>query len=99
MSRPRYYWFGIVKTMIYQYPNNDLDTVKGAEAFICVKRALAETAKLRDGADRLRLIDMVFFKKSHRTYGAADIIHVSESTAKRWVSEFVYLCASMMGYT
>ena len=99
MSRPRYYWFGIVKAMIYRYPDGlYIDTVKGAEAFICIKKALAETETARDGDERIRLIDMVFFKKTHMVYGAADKIHISESTAKRWISEFVYLVAQKMGY-
>ena len=99
MSRPRYYWFGIVKTIIYQYPNKlDRGTIKGAEADICIKKALNETSAAKDGEERMRLIDMVFVRKTHKVYGAASEIHISESTAKRWIAEFVYLVAQNMGY-
>lgn len=99
MSRPRYYWYGIVKSLICRYPDGlDISTVKGAEAFICIKKALGETQGIRDGAERLRLIDMVYIRKTHMIYGAADVLHISESVAKRWIGDFVYLVAAKMGY-
>lgn len=99
MSKPRYWWFGTVKAMLYRYPDGlMIDTVKGAEAFICIRKALEETKAARDGPERVKLIEMVFIKKTKMVYGAAAVMHVSESTAKRWVSEFVYLVAGKMGY-
>lgn len=99
MSRPRYYWFGIVKTIIYQYPERiNRSTPKGEEAYRCIRTALAKTENSEDGAERLKLIEMVFFKRTHKVFGAAREIHISESTAKRWISDFVYIVAREMGY-
>lgn len=61
-----------------------------------VAAAVKSTAKMPDGAERLRLISMVFFSRSHTLQGAADACNVSYSTAKRWHNRFIELVARKM---
>lgn len=58
-----------------------------------VRRAIEETESLANGAERLRLIDLIFWKKTHTLVGACDACHVSERTGRQWHTEFIYMVA------
>ena len=56
-----------------------------------VEAAVRETRRLQDGRERLRLIELLYWKGTHTLHGAADVCHVSFSVAKRWNEDFLYL--------
>lgn len=62
-----------------------------------VHTALERTLQLPDGAERVRLVSMVFWQKSHTIDGAAQVLHISWMTAKRWHGEFIRLVAKYFG--
>lgn len=63
-----------------------------------VKRAIETTKGLRTGTDRMKLISMVFWKRSHTLEGAAFNVHCSYRTAVRYHSDFIILVAKNMGF-
>lgn len=65
-----------------------LSGVKERE-FQAVADAINTTARKRDGKERLALIDMMFWARSHTLQGAAAAISVSYRTASRWHGEFI----------
>lgn len=92
-------WWGHVKGMIRRYPNRkgqDLHGVALAE-YEAVQAAMDETANLRDGGSRLKLIGMLFWESQYKLPGAALRIPCSESTAARWNREFIKLVAKKRG--
>ena len=94
MSRPRHDWWGYAKGMIRRYP----DAVNARE-HSAVERAVGVTRGLPDGAERMALVDMIFWRRSHTLSGAADACHVSERTARRWHTAFIRLVAQKFGLT
>jgi len=62
---------------------------KEQERIEAVERAIHETARRPLGQQRLRVIDMVFFRRSHTLNGAAEAVHVSYWTAGNWQREFI----------
>ena len=88
MSNPRYGWWSYVKNMINRYPakTNEEETK-------AVSIAVEETNRLLDGSDRMKVINMVFFKKTHTLQGAALNVPCSYDTAKRWTQQFIRLVA------
>lgn len=62
MSTPRYGWWAYAKWMIRSYKGGGLMTKAERAA---VADAIAETEQLVDGAERLRLIDLVLWKRTH----------------------------------
>lgn len=94
MSKPRYGWWGYVKWMIRSYKSGALMTKKELEA---VEAAIEETKQLIDGAERLRLIDLVLWKRTHTLQGAALAVYVSERTAQEWHRQFIRLVAQKRG--
>lgn len=56
-----------------------------------VTKAIEQTKRFKNGADRLALIDLVFWKQTHNTEGAAMVIGYSESSSRRFHREFLYL--------
>ena len=59
--------------------------------------AISMTKRLKDGEERLRLIEMVFWTKTHTLQGAAMACNVSYGTAKRWHNKFIEATARCYG--
>lgn len=99
MSRPRYDWWGYIKAVIRRYPALKSQDVHGAALRErgAVQAAVEDTEGLRDGAERLKLIDMVFWKQTHTLSGAAMQIPCSERTAQEWHRQFIRLVAKNIG--
>lgn len=62
-----------------------------------VRAAVNETKTQDLGNLRLELVKLYYWKRSHTLFGAAEDVHVSRSTAKRWNTEFVKLVAKNFG--
>lgn len=86
MSKPRYDWWGYVKSMIRRYPNAVNENEKEA-----IERAINLTRDMDHGEERLRVIDLVFWKGTHKIPGAAMKIHYSERMAAQWHGDFIRL--------
>lgn len=94
MSTPRYGWWAYAKWMIRSYKGGGLMTKAERAA---VADAIAETEQLVDGAERLRLIDLVLWKRTHTLQGAAMEVYVSERTAQEWHRQFIRLVGQKRG--
>jgi RinA family phage transcriptional activator len=62
-----------------------------------VRRAIAATERMSASRDRLKVIELVFWKRSHTLDGAALMIPCSYRTARRYHSEFIMMVASCYG--
>lgn len=62
-----------------------------------VEAAIRQTRQRRDGAERLAIVHMVFFRHSHTLRGAADAVHVSYRTARRYQSDMIRQTAYCLG--
>jgi hypothetical protein len=90
--------------MIRNYKGGGLMTKSERAA---VEEAIAETEQLVDGAkaaqgadhhaERLRLIDLVLWKRTHTLQGAAMAVYVSERTAQEWHRQFIRLVGQKRG--
>ena len=65
--------------------------------FDAVDKAIQATKRFRDGSDRIKLIRLVFWDKSHTISGAAMQIPCSYDTAQNWHCEFIRLTALNYG--
>ena len=72
-------------------------TQTAAREYEAVHLAIQETRQLPGGAERLQLIRLVYWKRSHTLTGAALAVHVSFPTAKRWHGEFIRRVARNYG--
>lgn len=62
-----------------------------------VTKAIELTRRRQNGADRLALIDLVFWKGTHNLQGAAMRLHISYDTAKLYHKEFIRLVGFCYG--
>lgn len=85
--------------MIRQYPAREGKYIQGKalDERMAVQRAIDQTMKMDNGQDRLRVVDLVFFKQTHTLEGAALMVPCSERTARRWHTEFIKLVAKEYG--
>ena len=74
----------------------ELPPVKQRE-YEAVKKAIEATERMTASLDRLKIIDLVFWKRSHTLDGAALAVPCSYMTARRYHSEFIMLVASFYG--
>lgn len=58
-----------------------------------VRKAVLVTRQMRTGPERMKLIDMVFWKQSHTLQGAAMAINISYDTAINYHGDFIMLSA------
>lgn len=74
----------------------ELPTVAMRE-YEAVRLAISQTLQLNGGKERLHLIDIVFWRRTHTLQGAAIRCHVSYDTAVRWHREFICLVGVNFG--
>lgn len=100
MSRPKYWWDGTVRKAMRLYHSTKIDnrTIQGAAMRIAIEKAIADTERMQDGIDRIRLLDLTYFRYSMNIDIAADRVHISGRTAQRWISEFVRKVGGYAGY-
>lgn len=63
-----------------------------------VLSAIEETQRMKTGADRIKVIDLVFWKHSHTLEGAAQSVPCHYKTAQEYHREFIYLVAEKFGF-
>ena len=62
-----------------------------------VTKAIETTRKQPNGSSRLKVIDLVFWRRSHTLGGAARAAYLSLRSAQRYHTEFIRLVASYYG--
>lgn len=100
MSRPRYGWWGYVKSMIRKYPERrgKALTSVALQEYEAVRAAIEQTERMRGGHDRLRVVELVYWKRVKcNIAGAALQIPCSEKTAQRWHGDFIRAVAQNFG--
>lgn len=99
MSRQRYKWWGYVKAMIRQYEPGKMGGLTGVaeRERAAVADAVEETMTLVDGVERMKLVNLVFWRQSHSLDGAALALYVSDRTAQEWHRQFIRLVAKNFG--
>ena len=74
----------------------ELPTTRQRE-YEAVNMAIAVTERMKTGRYRLKVIDLVFWKRSHTLEGAAMIAHCSYDTAQNYHEDFIKLVAKFYG--
>ena len=99
MSKPRYSWWGYIKAVIRRYPSLTDAEVSGValREKEAVRAAVEATERLDNGADRLMVVDLVFWSRTHTLEGAAMQVHVSLRTAQEYHRQFIRLVARNIG--
>lgn len=62
-----------------------------------VAKAIEQTRRMHAGRERLAVIDMVLWRGTHNIDGAAMHLYISESTARRYHTEFIRLVGFCYG--
>lgn len=92
MSKPRYAWWGYIRKILWRYPEGLTSGEREA-----IEYAIEQTRRMQDGAERMALIEMVFFRKTHTLGGAALALHCEYETAKRRQQQFIRMVGQKRG--
>ncbi|NCE74562.1 hypothetical protein D1157_06030 [Anaerotruncus sp. X29] len=63
-----------------------------------VQYAMEQVLKKPQGELTIKLFDMIYYNRSHTLYGAAQVLHLTERTAKRYNRYFLKMIAERLGY-
>lgn len=77
---------GYILNVIRMYPKlKTIDTPSKKQVFwkSAVESAILETEKLPDGLERLKIIDLLFWRRTHTMDGVAIHLHLSYETVRR----------------
>lgn len=74
----------------------ELPSTKQRE-YEAVRRAIETTGRYRNGRERLQVVKLVLWDRSHTLEGAALVVPCGIATAKRWHGEFIIMTASYYG--
>ena len=81
-----------VETVVIKYMSSH-----DGKAFRAVQNAVNYTKLKYDGEERIKLIKMVFWDKTHTLHGASLNLHISYRWAAQWHGEFIRLVAKYLG--
>lgn len=92
-------WWGYIKSIIRGYAKRKDLELKGNEKreIEAVQKAIEKTKTLASGEERIALVDIIFWKRTHTIQGAAMVLHLSERTAQRYHSDFIREVARQFG--
>lgn len=85
-----YPWWGYIRNLVQKYPETEKKALSGValKGKNAVKAAIEATERMDGGEDRIKLIGMVHFERTHTLEGAAKKIPCDRSTAARWQKKF-----------
>lgn len=99
MSRPKFYWFGIVKREIMTPATQKNPHSKQTKLYNkAIQDACGQTLQMDRGADRIKAVELILIKQTHTYAGASMELHYSERLIQRWISDFIYLVGKKVGY-
>ena len=98
-SRQHYPWWGYVKSIVRDYATQCMEDLTGVAVvnYEAVLEAVNATERMADGRNRLKVIRMVHWDRTHTLEGAAITIPCSRRTAAYWQREFFETVARNRG--
>lgn len=106
MSKPRYYWWGHIRRMLYRYGTYireeiDIESAKGRERreMQAVQKAMEDIKARKNGVEIAKLARLVYIEKKCTLSGAALECHISYETAVNWNKIAIISVAKFAGYS
>lgn len=101
LRRKRPGWWNYVKKILEEYPTltkkKSVDmNEKDKRKIEAVEYAIDKNITCENSAERIQIITMVYFKKTHTIEGAALKIPCHPNTAGRWQADFIHWAAERL---
>lgn len=91
MRKQHYSWWGYVRSIVREYKTcSDRETLSGValQNSTAVFDAIIDTERMEGGENRLKVIRLLHWDKTHTVDGAAGMIPCARSTVGKWQREF-----------
>lgn len=98
MSRPKYYWYGIVKKMIMELPDMNDGSLQTAIMKNAYVSALEETLHMPNGELRMKAIREILIEKTKTYQGVGMEIGYEWHTVQNWIRSFVNMVGKKAGF-
>lgn len=99
MNKEHYPWWGYIKAIVRAYPDRAASSLSGVakREYEAVQAAVEATERIEGGQNRLMVIRLVYWDRTHTMEGAALMVPCSERTAKYWQRKFFETVARNRG--
>lgn len=99
MNKQHYPWWGYVRHIVREHSLHQWNGRTGVALtnWEAVENAVEATERMGDGQNRLKVIRMVHWDRTHTLEGAAITIPCSRRTAAYWQREFFEMVARNRG--
>lgn len=98
MSKPRYFWYGGVRSSIQHYGELSTAGKEGQEYKTAIDKAFKDIEEKPEAAAIKYAIEAVLIKQTHTIEGAAMVTYYSRRTVQRWINDFIYRVGRYKGY-
>lgn len=98
MSKPKHYWYGIVKKMIMTKEIREGNTKQGHIIQKAMHKATQETLKLNNGRERMQAVEAILIKQTDSYESYALKASYDRYTIVKWVNSYINMVGSHAGY-
>lgn len=98
MSRPRYYWYNIVKGLIKKSKSIKEISLQSTILNTAMIQAEKETLKLPNGELRMKAVRSLLIDQNSTIERVCDEVNYQERTVQGWISSYVNLVGKKAGY-
>lgn len=98
MSKPRYYWYNIVKGLIKK--SNEVKEISLQSTILntAMIQAEKETLKLPNGDLRMIAVRALLIDQNSTIERVCDVVNYQERTVQGWISSYVNLVGKKAGF-
>lgn len=98
MSKPRYYWYNIVKGLIKKSNTIEEKSIQSSILSVAMLQAEKETLQLPNGELRMKAIKALLIDQTKTLKGVCEDVNYQERTVQGWISSYVNLVGKKAGY-
>lgn len=98
MSRPRHYWYNVVKSLIKKSKYVDDISLQATILNTAMIQAEKETLKLPNGDLRMKAVKAILIDQTSSIECVCEEVNYQERTVQSWISSYVNLVGKKAGY-
>lgn len=98
MSKPRYYWYNIVKGLIKKSKHIEDISLQSTILNTAMIQAEKETLKLPNGELRMKAVKEILIDQTSTIERVCDEVNYQERTVQGWISSYVNMVGKKAGY-
>lgn len=98
MSRPKHFWYYIVKKLIMSAEMREGDSMQTSILSNAMRKATERTLKLPNGEQRMDAVEAILIKQTDTFDSYALKVNYDRYTVVKWINSYVNMVGTEAGY-